>query len=138
MALRVHVDLDYCILNCCAASLPERWLSFVSLDVMQRVRSLLKQLREMLQTAGEHHFVEMIDAALAGDNSALQSFLTSNELCGGAGSIADQALGPSRKTRRPLEHLLAELGHEQIAVGRTNPRTEMWTSVFEQWHAQNI
>ena len=36
------------------------------------------------------------------------------------------------------EQLLAELGHEQIARGRTNPRTETWTSVFEQWHAQNI
>jgi hypothetical protein len=105
---------------------------------MERVRLLLKQLRDMLEAGGEHHFVEDIDAALAGDNAVLRSFLTSNELWGGAGSIADQGLGRGRDTRRPLEQLLAELGREQIALGCTNQRAETWTSVFEQWQAQNI
>ena len=105
---------------------------------MQRIRSLLQQLRDMLDKGGEHHFVEIIDAALAGDDPALTSFLTSNELWGGAGSIADQAVGPARDTRRPLERLLAELGREQMRLGITNPRTETWTSVFEQWNIQNI
>jgi hypothetical protein len=40
--------------------------------------------------------------------------------------------------RRPFEQLLAELGREQIALERTNPRTQTWTSAFEKWHAQNI
>ena len=91
---------------------------------MARVRALLKQLREMLEKNGEHRFVRDIDAALAGDDTALLAFLTSNELWGGAGSIADQGCGPRRETRRPLEQLLAELGREQIALGRTNSRTE--------------
>jgi hypothetical protein len=105
---------------------------------MERVRLLLKQLREMLDSGGEHAYTHDIDVALAGDDDVLRSFITSNELWGGAGSIADQALGPARETRRPVERLLAQLGHEQIACGYTNPRTEMWTSVFEQWQTQNI
>ena len=105
---------------------------------MQRIRSLLKQLRDMVDRAGEHHFVEMIDAALSGEDPVLKSFLTSNELWGGAGSIADQALGTERESRRPLERLLAQLGREQMRLGVTNPRTETWTLVFEQWHMQNI
>ena len=105
---------------------------------MERVRQLLKRLRNMLEQSGEHHFVNDIDAALAADDTVLWSFLTSNELWGGAGSIADQGCGPIRETRQPLEQLLAELGREQIALGRTNSRTQTWTAVFEQWHAQNI
>jgi len=105
---------------------------------MARVRVLLQRLRDMLERNGEHHFVKDIDVALAGDDTVLWSFLTSNELWGGAGSIADQGCGPSRETRRPLEQLLAELGRQQIALERTNPRTQTWTSVFEEWHAQNI
>jgi hypothetical protein len=106
--------------------------------LMQRIRSLLQRLRDMLDRAGEHHFVEIIDAALAGDDHALTSFLTSNELWGSAGSIADQAGGPARETRRPIERLLAALGREQLRLDITNPRTGTWTSVFEQWHIQNI
>jgi hypothetical protein len=105
---------------------------------MERVRFLLEQLRDMLESGGEHLYSRDIDAALAGDDDALRSFVTSNELWGGAGSIADQALGPARETRRPVERLLAELGREQIACGCTNLRTEMWTSAFEQWQTQNI
>jgi hypothetical protein len=53
-------------------------------------------------------------------------------------SIADQALTTSRESRRPVERLLAQLGREQMRLGVTNPRTETWTSVFEQWHIQII
>ncbi len=79
-----------------------------------------------------------IGAALSGDDAALVAFLTSNELWGGAGSIADEACIGSRETRRPLELLLAELGREQLRLGYANPRTEMWTSTFEEWHSHNI
>jgi hypothetical protein len=105
---------------------------------MSRVRVLLQRLRDMLEKNGEHHFVKDIDVVLAGDDTVLWAFLTSNELWGGAGSIADQGCGLSRETRRPLEQLLAELGRQQIALERTNPRTQTWTSVFDEWHAQNI
>ena len=99
---------------------------------------LLERLRDMITSAGEHAYTNEIDAALSGDDAALVAFLTSNTLWGGAGSIADQACGTSRETRRRLEQLLASLGREQLRLGHANPRTEMWTSTFEQWHAQNI
>jgi hypothetical protein len=105
---------------------------------MERARSLLKELRNMLAAGGEDRYLSEVDAALAGDENVLWSFLTSNELWGGAGSIADEALGPGRESRRPLEQLLAQLGRTQLAMGRTNPRTESWTLAFEQWHSQNI
>lgn len=106
--------------------------------MFERVVPLVKQLREMLTSAEQHAYTEEIDAALAGDGAALAAFLTSNTLWGGAGSIADEACGCSRETRRPVEQLLATLGREQLRLGYANPRTEMWTSTFEQWHAQNI
>ena len=92
----------------------------------------------MLTSSGEHAYTDEIDAALSGDDAALVAFLTSNTLWGGAGSIADQAGGPGRKTKRSVEQLLAQLGREQIRLGYANPRTETWTSVFEEWHAQHI
>jgi hypothetical protein len=106
--------------------------------MIERVMPLLEQLREMLTSAGEHTYTQEIDQALSGDDAALVAFLTSNTLWGGAGSIADEACGSSRETKRPVEQLLATLGREQLRLGYANPRTEMWTSTFEQWHAQNI
>ena len=106
--------------------------------MFERVIPLLQQLREMLLATGQHAYVDELDSALSGDDTALVAFLTSNTLWGGAGSIADQAGGTSREARRPVEQLLARLGREQLRTGHTNPRTEMWTSTFEEWHAQNI
>ena len=100
--------------------------------------SLLRRLREMLAEGHEFAYLNELDSALEGGDAALTTFLTSNALWGGAGSIADQALGDSRATRRPLEQLLAELGREQIRLGHTNARTATSTSVFDKWHAQNI
>lgn len=99
---------------------------------------MLEQLRDLLSVGGEHRFAGDVDAALASCDDAVAAFVISNELWGGAGSIADQALGPARESRRQIERLLAELGREQMRLGVTNPRTETWTSVFEQWHVQNI
>jgi|SRR5678815_3294794 hypothetical protein len=106
--------------------------------MFERIVPLLGELREMLVSAGQHAYAEEIQAALSGDDMTLIAFLKSNTLWGGAGSIADEAAGDSRETRRPLEQLLATLGREQLRLGYVNPRTEMWTSTFEQWHAQNI
>src|SRR5947209_6569370 len=106
--------------------------------MFERVLVLLKQLREMLTSAGQQAYTKEIDAALSGDDTALAAFLTFNTPWGGAGSIGDEACGSSREARRPVEHLLAALGREQLRLGYANPRTEMWTSTFEQWHAQHI
>lgn len=92
----------------------------------------------MLTSAGQHTYTEAIDSALSGGDAAVVAFLTSNTLWGGAGSIADEAGGGSREERRRFEAVLATLGREQMRLGYVNPRTETWTSTFEQWHAQNI
>src|ERR1700682_6383868 len=104
--------------------------------MFERVVSLLRQLREMLISAGQHACTEEIDSALSGDDTAVVAFLTSNTLWGGAGSIADEAGGSSREERRPIEQLMATLGREQMRLGYMNPRTAVWTAVFEQWDAR--
>ncbi len=111
---------------------------FVSLDPMERIRALLEQLRDQLSAGGEHRFAGDVDAALASCDDAVAAFVMSDELWGGAGSIVDQALGGRSPARRQLEQLLIELGREQIARGHRNARTEIWISVFHEWHTQNI
>ena len=105
---------------------------------MERIRVLLERLRDQLSVGGEHRFAGDVDAALASCDDAVAAFVMSNELWGGAGSIADQALGGCSPERLQLERLLIELGREQIAMGYANPRTEMWTSAFNECHTQNI
>jgi hypothetical protein len=105
---------------------------------MERIRALLGQLRDLLSVGGEHRFAGDVDAALASCDDAVAAFVMSNELWGGAGSIADQALGGRSPARRQLEQLLIELGREQTARSQTNPRTQLWTSVFREWQTQNI
>ena len=84
-------------------------------------------------------------AAIARDHSwasdtELESFLMSNELWGGAGSIADQAGvasgGGSRV--REFEIALADLGAEQIKLGKVNCRTAMWVRAFTEINASDI
>ena len=105
---------------------------------MDRIRALLEQVRDLLSVAGEHRFAGDVDAALASCDDTVAAFVMSNELWGGAGSIADQALSGRSPARRQLEQLLIELGREQAARNQTNPRTQIWTSVFREWHTQNI
>src|SRR6266487_1963272 len=47
LALRVDIDLDYCIFNCSAASLPERCLSSFSLGQRLRHMTASEQLRTL-------------------------------------------------------------------------------------------
>jgi hypothetical protein len=65
-------------------------------------------------------------------------YLVSNELWGGAGSVADQAVLAIPDARRQLEALLIRLGREQMSLGRVNVRTEMWVSAFEKWQVEGI
>ncbi|HEX4653131.1 MAG TPA: hypothetical protein VH227_02695 [Candidatus Udaeobacter sp.] len=101
---------------------------------MERIRVLLEQLRDQLDEGGEHRFAGDVEAALASCDDAVAAFVMSNQLWGGAGSIADQALGGRSPARRRLEQLLIKLGREQMVRRQTNPRTEEWTSVFLRWH----
>jgi hypothetical protein len=92
---------------------------------MNRIRALLEQLRDELSDGNEHRFAGDVDAALASCDATVAAFVMSDELWGGAGSIADQALCGRSPARRQLEQLLIELGREQMARGYRNPRTEV-------------
>lgn len=91
------------------------------------IRAQLRRLQALLQQCGEPH-VELLTNALV-----------SNELWGGAGSIADQGgMNLDRKDRRQIEHALAALGEEQIRFGKVNVRTASWVAAFRQWERDGI
>ena len=80
-------------------------------------------------------------ASLAAAENRLEEFLTSNELWGGAGSIADQAgLPKGRRTdkTREIEEALIRLGKEQVRLGLVNPRTASWIATFAEWRRKGI
>jgi hypothetical protein len=83
----------------------------------------------------------MVEEAISSPENELDAFLRSNELWGGAGSIADQAgIGKGTRTedRRKIEHALVQLGKEQIRGGKVNPRTAMWVGAFEEWGKKGV
>ncbi len=90
-------------------------------NILNRIQSLLKKNEE----ENPH-----LRRALAGDDQDLWSFLVSNELWGGAGSIADQGALANNRDRKLLENLLIDLGKIQIDAKKLNERTEMWVQVF--------
>jgi len=95
------------------------------------VRNKLQEIDDLLFSGNASN--NAIHKALTADDKVLWTYLTSNELWGGAGSIADQALLENKGLRKRLEKLLIELGEMQKAVGKVNVRTEMWTSAFKHW-----
>ena len=97
---------------------------------------LLASLSKLLRT-GNNHYANLIDETTASGIDQIEKFLVSNELWGGAGSIADQALLENKLLRKELELLLIKLGRLQIAEDKVNVRTEMWVSAFEKWHKLN-
>jgi hypothetical protein len=97
------------------------------------LRDRLRGLGEALEQNGEPIFAESVNRVLSGTDGNLDAFVTSNDLWGGAGSIADQAGLASQQGRREIESALIQLGEEQIRVGKTNPRTSMWVEAFKQW-----
>lgn len=105
------------------------------------LRTTLQQLEKLLASGGESSYAARLAECLRGDEAEVSAYLTSNELWGGAGSIADQGLdaGGARGAKRlGLEQLLVALGEAQISVGLTNPRTSSWVDAFRNWHARGI
>lgn len=100
---------------------------------MRSVKDCLKDIEQLLQKNGEPLFAEMIIKALSGDEDCLWKFLISNELWGGAGSVADQALLDNKIARKSLEEALIELAKLQQESGRVNVRTKMWVDAFGEW-----
>jgi len=111
------------------------------------LRAKLSELLAVLRTNGnqddryDRFCTDQVARALAGDDRSLREYLISNDLWGGAGSIADQALvgtAASREGRKKAEAILADLGEMQMAAGLLNVRTEMWTSAFRKWQRGGI
>ena len=84
------------------------------------LRQRLRALRAIVvEVHGEDLYAEEMAAALAGSDEQLKAYLVSNNLWGGAGSLADQ--GGFRITAA-----LADLGRAQLGAGVTNPRVKSW------------
>lgn len=85
----------------------------------KELRAALKALLSALRQCDFELHAEGAAKALKGTDRALRAYLLSNELWGGAGSLADQANGPVRRA-------LVDLGLAQIAAG-CGSRAELWT-----------
>lgn len=97
------------------------------------MREHLEELARALSNQGENGLALTVRSVAAGDDEKLDAFLVSNELWGGAGSIADQAgMSRARESRRPIEGALIRLGLAQVQAGRVNPRTSMWIEAFRK------
>ena len=105
---------------------------------MKEIRDKLSELLVLLREGDEKYQANQIEDALAGSEKELKSYVTSNELWGGAGSVADQALVEDRPSRKKVEAVLAELGEIQKGKGMVNARTERWTSAFREWQRKTI
>ena len=108
------------------------------------MRQQLEALEMVLAQHGEPGAAQMIRRALAGADPELRTFLVSNELWGGAGSIADQAgidqagRTQGRESRRAIEAALITLGLAQMRQGLVNVRTQMWVAAFSKWQRKGI
>jgi hypothetical protein len=102
-------------------------------------RSARSVVPPLLEAAGETHFVELVAIALSANRADRAAFLASNELWGGAGSMADQAgCENDRATRRKIEAALIKLGEAQLREGITNVRTDSWVQAFRRWQWDSI
>ena len=88
------------------------------------MREELQILEKALSETGEPDSAQMIRCALGDSEEDPRSFLTFNDLWGGAGSIADQAgFDQGRPVRQPIEAALIKLGQREIQDGIVNERT---------------
>ena len=104
---------------------------------MDIFKTLLNTISELLKAGGEQHASEEIIRILNGTDEEVEEYLVSNELWGGAGSIADQSLISNREYRKQLETLLISLAEEQEKIGIVNCRTESWLGCFRNWRDEN-
>lgn len=103
------------------------------------MRRELEILDELLTEHGESRSAQAVRAAREGTDADRRAFLLSNELWGGAGSIADQAgVGRGRKARMAIESALVSLGREQMRQNVVNDRTAMWVDAFSSWQGDDV
>jgi hypothetical protein len=101
------------------------------------MREHLKSLAQLLRVQGDNARAAMVEQAISGPESGLDAFVMSDDLWGGAGSVADCAgiIGLCQRTegRRKIERVLTELGNEQVRMQKANPRTASWVKAFREW-----
>lgn len=105
------------------------------------LRDKLRELVSALRDGDETRLADVAETAADGSDEQLNTFLVSNALWGGSGSIADQAgLGSGGRPlkRKRIEAALVELGQEQLKAGLKNVRTEMWVEAFGTWCQRGI
>ena len=98
------------------------------------VKKILSEICELLIECGESHKTQLVQRALEGNEEKLANFLVSNELWGGAGSIADEACLEDNQKRESLKKLLIKLGKIQIRAKIVNGRTSMWVTALSMRH----
>jgi hypothetical protein len=87
------------------------------------VEAILAEVANLLEAGHEYSSALRVRDALSGSAQALEEFLKSNELWGGAGSIADQPFAGRSGQRQELERLLIQLGRIQLTNGNANIRS---------------
>ena len=99
----------------------------------------LRQLRSALEQCGEHSLVKRVDDVMEMSSDEREAFLTSNELWGGAGSIAAEGgVGRGRGLRAKVESALIQLGEEQLRTDLVNRRTATWVKAFKKWQHEGV
>lgn len=114
----------------------------VTLEASMQIDPLKRDLEVLERRLAQHGEVadaRSVRAALRGADRDLLAFLTSNELWGGAGSIADQSAAcADRRIGRRIEAALVVLGREQIRQGVVNARTGLWVDTFTKWRREGV
>lgn len=102
------------------------------------ITAILASIASLLEAGHEQSYALMVRNALSGPDHSLEEFLRSNDLWGGAGSIADQPFVGRSAQRKELEGLLIQLGAFQLSHGIANIRTKNWVETFEKWRQLGI
>jgi len=102
------------------------------------ITAILASIASLLEAGHEQSYALIVRNALSGPDHRVEEFLRSNDLWGGAGSIADQPFVGRASQRKELEGLLIQLGKTQLSHGIANIRTKSWVETFEKWHELSI
>ena len=98
------------------------------------VKKILSEMCGLFIDCGETRRTQLVQEAFEANEEELKNFLVSNELWGGAGSIADEACLENKQKRESLEKLLIKLGKIQIKAKIVSSRTDMWVTAFSMRH----
>lgn len=88
---------------------------------VDEIRGVLLEIDALLRAGDASLYSGATRAAAEADGTELRAYLVSNDLWGGAGSLADQALDDT------------PLGEMQMALGIWNARTRSWVDAFRGW-----